>query len=384
MKKTVLLSLVAGALIFAGCGGGGSNDTSTNPEAGQDQNQTQQADTTPPVITNGLAYSVEENSDKNVTLTANEDVNFSMVAKQNFALSGNILTFSAPEYNATAGAINEYNTTVTATDLAGNESNATFVFTVTKRQVNANVEIVPLGDKALTLTDDGRVVGPTGLIWDDVKDRSNIGKTYTEAEQACQGNKRLPFANELLNILNFEKATDPARTTMLEDEFQNPENITEFWAQTQGGKQFYVNVKHGGVSVEDNATAVHAVKCVEGDPAAAHTVTDEGNGVYLDDDTQLEWQKLDQKMTVADMQNACQDPWRLPNINELRSLINPDGSLLTADMNIIPGLMWSNTEFVDINTTNKRNFVVKATEEPLYVNVEPQDQSYYVLCVKEK
>ena len=135
VKNLVSLSLLASlVLIGTGCGGGGGSNTTPDNNR-TENNNTVQKDTTPPVITNQTNYSVEENTERTVTLTANEPVTYSMIEKPNFTLTDATLVFTAPDYNTTAGANNDYNTTVTATDEAGNEANTTFVFTVTKAPV---------------------------------------------------------------------------------------------------------------------------------------------------------------------------------------------------------------------------------------------------------
>ncbi len=385
VKNLVSLSLLASlVLIGTGCGGGGgsSNDTNLPGNNKTDNNSTVQKDTTPPRITNMANYTVEENTAKTIVLTANEDVNFSMPSTPHFNLTDTNLTFSAPDFNTSAGAVNEYNATVIATDAAGNDANKTFNFIVTSRAKG----IVDLGDKDLQSNGDGRIIGPTGLIWDDTEDR--IQRTYNEAEGDCVAPKRLPYANEILNILNFEKASQADHGSLLEDEFTNPKHITEFWVQEQQGKRLFVNVAHGGVGIENNATAVHSVKCVEGQVADDHTIIPQADGTLLDDTTKLVWKPIDQKLAGNDIAGYCTNEWRFPNINELRTLITKDGELYSefgqtgASTDKISDI-WSNTEFQDQNTSvEARLYMINAETLPLYVNVGSKSSSHYVTCVK--
>ncbi len=388
IKNLVSISLLASlVLLSTGCGGGGSSDNNTtipadNNNVDNNESNKTQSDTTPPRITNLATYTVEEDTNKTIHLTANEDVNFSMAPTPHFTLIDANLTFSAPEFNTSTNAVNEYNATVTATDTSGNDTNKTFSFIV----IRAASGVVDLGDKALVRNSDGTVTGPTGLKWDDATDRT--GRTYSQAENDCPAPKRLPLANELLNILNFEKASQADHGSLLEDEFANSHHITEFWAQEQNGKRLFVNVAHGGVGVEENATAIHAVKCVEGDIADDHTITVEADGMLLDETTRLVWKPIDHRLTGNDLEGYCTGEWRFPNINELRTLITKDGELYTefgetGDSTDKISNIWSNTEFQDQNTSiEARLYNINAMSIPLYVNVGSKSSSHYVTCVK--
>ncbi len=389
MKKTVFLSLVAGAIIFAGCGGGGgsSSDNGDGNSTQQPQQTITDTDTTPPIITNQATYTVEEDTNRTITLTTNENnVTFSMNPTPHFTLTDAELLFSAPDYNDTNGANNDYNATVTATDAAGNDTNKTFVFTVSKRMVNATAQVVPVGDKVLRSNGDGRLVGPTGLIW-DVNDTINV--TYNDAQNQCSAPKRVPLANELLNLINYDKASNANHGSLLEDEFNG--QISEYWALEQNGKLLVVNVRNGGVYIENNTTAVHGIKCVEGNSAADHTYSDLGNNIVLDEATQLEWKAFEDRKTIVGDENAtnyCAAPWRFPNINELRTLLQSDGTmdnlLFTTAYNSRPAPSCSGTEYADAaNISSKQNYIIKTSTTPFYVNVAEVGDKNYVTCVKE-
>ena len=114
----------------------------------------------------------------------------------------------------------------------------------------------------------------------------------------------------------------------------------------------------------------------------------------LDATTQLEWKKMytsDRKLMDNNLTtNFCQDPWRFPNINELRTLIDPAtgkvDALLMPEYDSRADNIWSTTKFVDTNISIERNFIIKATSVPFIVNVDIVDgnNKNYTTCVREK
>jgi|GEM_PF-3937284 len=399
VKNILTLSMVASLALFSvGCGGGGSDSNDNN-----NNNNQQQVDQTAPVITTASPIDAVEETNTTVNLTANEaNVTFSIETPDTnntpnyFSLATTTLTFQAPAYDPNGG--NEYNVTVKAADAANNVGQKVLTFNVVEKTYEATVTPVPVGNKDLTRNADGTVTGPAGLLWTDNTDGDKTPRTYDAAKAYCEGlgeGWRMPQSSELINLIDFTKG-DHNNANLLEDEFTNTLTdpaTTVSWAETINGHNMMVNYIAGAGSLGDGVD--HAVKCVKGEKAPAHTFVTENN-ITTDQATQLKWTSVgdptDGNVRHAidgdDAANYCANlavdggGWRLPNINELRSLIN-NNEVPAAIAPSGTTVIWSATEFTNAAANVPQNYVIDLTGDVVYVRSEQTDQTLFVTCVKE-
>ncbi|MCP4752205.1 MAG: DUF1566 domain-containing protein [Proteobacteria bacterium] len=94
-------------------------------------------------------------------------------------------------------------------------------------------------------------------------------------------------------------------------------------------------------------------------PVTAGTLSDNGDGTVSDDVTELIWQqgeggRMNWEAALsycAGLSLAGRTDWRLPNIKELKSLVDFDGKEPAADSSVFQQIhsspYWSSTTFVD-------------------------------------
>ena len=396
VKNILTFSMVASLTLFtAGCGGGGSSN----------QNQTQQMDTTAPAFTNTTSvFKVTEETNSSVTLSAadNSAVTFSINPTPHFLLNNDTLTFSAPVFEDNSS--NEYNISVTAKDTSANATDKVFSFIVEPKK--ASSQIVSVGDKNLTVNGD-KIIGPAGLEW--LNDNAGA-MTYAEAVQYCKdadngSGFRVPRRDEVLNLMDY--TTDDGRT--LENEFSATKSVS--WAQEVNDTYFMVNLNSGAdgeVSEDDvnNGTKTYSVLCVKGRSADPHTfvVSETNNSVVIDQTTNMAWTKattdndatrraidpdanIDPTVNPQKAEDFCPTGYTLPNIAELRSLV--DYSQNTVNTEIIPPvgnkiiIVWSDTKDLTDNTGIDKNFHINATDKGI-ISTDAQTESFFITCVKKQ
>lgn len=187
--------------------------------------------------------------------------------------------------------------------------------------------------QAHTFADDGTVVTDqaTGLAWQKTPD--GLSRNWDNAVAYCealelggQSDWRLPFQRELVTILDHA-AFKPALPAV----FAGASG--QYWSKTpyQGyaGAAWYVSFAYG-VS-EFNATAEsRPVRCVRGQPLADSVFVAQANRVD-DVTTGLTWEKTPSpsgktwEEALAYCEGQTTDgytDWRLPNVMELRTLVD--------------------------------------------------------------
>jgi hypothetical protein len=225
----------------------------------------------------------------------------------------------------------------------------------------------------------------TGLIWevktddDTIHDKDDLynlpdarAQFIAELNDSNFGGYsdwRLPTIKELANIAHRGNS-DPAINT---DFFANTMTSTAYWSDTAAvwkaaDRGWAVDFGSGDVLRNDSGSkgAALLVRAVRGGQLTGNLV-DNGDGTVTDTATGLMWQQLESgMMTWAAALDHCETlslagygDWRLPNINELYSIVHhklePDEGVPLIDSTFFPNAgaapYWSSTTFV--NYTDK-------------------------------
>ena len=192
-----------------------------------------------------------------------------------------------------------------------------------------------------TLIDDNQ----TKLTWQKTLD--DTARSWSDADAYCTGlagssygdrtDWRLPTRQELLSLLAFDSnSVDP-----LIDEFYFPATPADtFWTGTDHGyNYYYVDFSGDGMSYSDPGETLHQVRCVSSPwnylsarPIQRWIETTAGSDAIVEDSlTGLIWQFdatgdssrlwVDALAHCAGLSYAQKNDWRLPDINEMQSLI---------------------------------------------------------------
>ena len=203
----------------------------------------------------------------------------------------------------------------------------------------------------------------TGLMWqqedDDVKRAWQGAMDYCEAlELAGHTDWRLPDEYELQGIVDYGR-NDPAIDTT----YFPGTNSSNYWSSsTHAGSTYhawYVAFHAGYVSYYDKGSSRYA-RCVCGE-STEQSFTDHGDGTVTDNVTGLMWQQEDDDVTRAweyalayceELDLAGYSDWRLPDIKELRSIVDNTRYNPAIDTTYFPGTnlsyyYWSSSTYAD-------------------------------------
>ena len=204
----------------------------------------------------------------------------------------------------------------------------------------------------------------TGITWEESNHSGEIVLTLREASKYCSdlslnnsNNWQLPTAKELLGLVDYSKR-DPA----IDSEFSNinsSSNSIGYWSSssTSGGFEFWVSFSTGNDHFYITQSNKHYVKCAD----LSYSNYKEADfsrdsvGIVIDNNSKLWWQD-DKVVDAKNWQEAidyCEastlggySDWRLPNINELLSIVDYSASGAKLDKvfkNRVYGSYWSST-----------------------------------------
>ena len=271
----------------------------------------------------------------------------------------------------------------------------------------------------------------TGLMWQDDADAKNVKKQWlTDANyDTCKDNNasaacsdtggdtvatycaslnlggytdwRVPSADELAGILDYGR-NNPS----IDPTFQNT-STSHYWSATEHTSHtdaWYVNFYQGYVRYTDlfsNKSSKRYVRCVRGEE---HNTSDRfvTNGdVILDNITGLRWQdNTDTEEKELSWQAAIEyceslslcgkDNWRLPNINELKSIIdytrgNPAiaPEFTHVGFGFLSREYWSSTGLTsDENRAWSIGFIHGMTNTYSKIPISGDDTKNFVRCVQ--
>lgn len=192
------------------------------------------------------------------------------------------------------------------------------------------------------------------------KNTANAGNGF-----AGRTNWRMPSIGELNSRANYS-ASNPAA---LPGEFPGS-TLNMIWSSTEyANHSTFAHVAEGIVGTNYQNGKGHAggfVVCVSGPAQAAHVFTDNGDSTITDTSTNLLWQKCATGLSGSSCStgsassqswssalNTCKaltlagKSWRLPNVNELRSILDYATTGPVIDATAFPGTpssaFWSST-----------------------------------------
>jgi hypothetical protein len=209
----------------------------------------------------------------------------------------------------------------------------------------------------------------TGLVW-EVKTAANKDTTYTWenalnfAENLTLGgfsDWRLPTVKELSSIINRGRVNPAINTTYFASTASDYYWSATAWADGSG-QVWAVKFNDGRVPILDDMSTSNSfyVRAVRGEKLTYGGFIDNGDGTVTDMSTGLMWQQDTEIATWSWTQalDYCETlelgdytDWRLPNINELQSLLDYGKVNMSIDSGAFPNTSntsyWSSTTHAD-------------------------------------
>ena len=212
----------------------------------------------------------------------------------------------------------------------------------------------------------------TGLIWQQTisttkQNWSNAGSYCSALIYAGYSDWRVPTPQELLTIVDNSKYKPATNTTYFPKTPSSDDAI--FWSsstQVNDTSKAWELVISSGKATYYYKTNSDYVRCVRGKslPSSSfNSMTVNDDVIVTDTKTGLVWQKTCDTINTKTWQHAldyCENltyagysDWRLPNKNELASLINYEKYNMASDFPDMPGneYFWSSSTLVDNKDT---------------------------------
>ncbi len=178
---------------------------------------------------------------------------------------------------------------------------------------------------------------------------------------------RLPTQKEILSITDYSTILPAMNTDYFPSIELNPRDSNIYWLSAgipNRNLAWASYASMGGIGIEDKGNS-YRVRAVRGGIVSVQTVSDNYDGIVKDDRTELEWMKCPYGQTYdlsADSCNgtalelkweealaACEnltaygfDDWRLPNVNELVSIL---------DYSVNYGVLVIGTNYFELGST---------------------------------
>jgi len=383
------------------------------------------SDTTAPTIPTGLTATAISSSQINLSWTASTD-NVGVTGYKIYRDGSHVDSTISTSYSDTElSASTQYCYTVSAYDAAGNESNqssqdcattdppgvATFKVPdtgQTKCYDNSDEIVCPqpgesfygqdanynINPPSYTDYGDGTVTdNVTSLMWQ--KEDDNTTRTWDDANTYCNdltiasySDWRLPSAMELMSIVDYGSYNPSIDTT-----YFSGMNASRYWSSTtpaiNSSNAYNVNFYNGYVPSNYKSDDYY-VCCVRGGDYVTGDFTDNGDGTVTDGNTGLMWQQgeggqkaWEDAITYCEGSSlAGYTDWRLPNIKELRSIINDSIYDPAIDTNYFPdahaSYYWSSTT----NTGSSSSAWFVSFYYGYVSNFYDKTIDYYVRCIR--
>ena len=189
--------------------------------------------------------------------------------------------------------------------------------------------------------DNDNIVKVGKRTWQDAPENASADYTYGEAEDYCnnldyagQSDWRVPNRHELSEIVNYGKSHSSNPT--IDDIFQNvlkgnywtKEEVIGHAGNVLTNEAFVVNFTDGVSYALDRGTK-SGVRCVRGEQLVYKDyINKDADDIYRDPKTGFMWAKPAGPESMPQAKERCEslvfggyDDWRLPNINELHTIM---------------------------------------------------------------
>jgi hypothetical protein len=238
----------------------------------------------------------------------------------------------------------------------------------------------------------------TSLMWQDDNATYEMSKNFEDATSYCDEliigqyeDWRVPSLDELFTIVDINKTNPALKNGLLYLSAQSywSSDIYENNQTLAMGINFYDG--SDGISYK---TTSRALKCVRGNSIAKTTYTRvDGQNLVSNDNNQTLWQDdeiVDSRfLTFDEAKTYCNDlnlsnhtNWRLPDITELRSIVDRENSnpaIKSAFSNSVNGFFWSSSEYAP---NQEKIWSILFTDGNDYQHLK-SDRGY-VRCIKNQ
>ena len=373
------------------------------------------AQTITDIVTNDTADDGPKfTSDANISILENRQLNFNVKAdgavkynidgddKMRFDLNkttGKLLFLNfLPDFEASSDKNhdNNYSIAILATDDQNYSSTQNMIIEIkndpSDDQTDSNrIKIYKTGDKndgivegqsfgddrnfTLDIVGSDRIIKIGDRIWQDSPDNKKADYTFEEAQNYCDdlnygeiSDWRVPNRHELYEIVNYGYANTQKPT--IDDIFENAlktnywtsQNVVDYGNNILTNEAFAVYFVNGA-SYSLKRDQKFAVRCVSGKKLEFNEiVTKDGDDIYRDEKTALEWTSPLEHQTLLDAKKRCEnlkfggfDDWRLPNINELHTIMPTYGENFLLD-ETRSGPFWATTKLDDTHGRYIENY----------------------------
>ena len=252
----------------------------------------------------------------------------------------------------------------------------------------------------------------TGLTWevktddDSIHDVDNL-YTWQEAQDGLiaqlnsdnfggHSDWRLPTIKELFSIAH-KGLENPA---IDQDYFQSiiSSDSDGYWASTayfdDPLSAWQIRFMYGDIYHKDRSESNYA--CAVRGAQNSSSLVDNGDGTVTDTATGLMWQQDESDAMTweaaltycEDLELAGHDDWRLPNVNELQTVIDYNAYEPAIDTSFFPGAMpqyyWSSTTYEENDDTDNNAWNVFFSNGDLYTtDMSGKSNSAYVRAVRD-
>jgi len=249
---------------------------------------------------------------------------------------------------------------------------------------------------SFTVSPDGQTVtdNVSSLMWQ--REDDGTPRTWANAISYCEGLTLAGYANwRLPNEYELQSIVDYGRKSPAIDPVAFPGTYGWYWSSSTCVEPSFIFFRWGvhfywgqvGFEWKDDT---YYVRCVRGEETFPSSFTDNLDGTVTDNATGLMWQQEDDNQT-RNWESAlayCEDrdlgghvDWRLPDVKELRSIVDNTRYHLAIDPVAFAGTeqtyYWSSSTYAYY--TNYAWYVYFGSG---YVNNNYKTFTYYVRCVR--
>ena len=234
----------------------------------------------------------------------------------------------------------------------------------------------------------------TTYIWSDAK-------AYCQSLNLAGKNWRLPNVNELVNLVDYSKSNTFIDTNIFPN--TKPQSYWSLTTLPQDISSAWIVLFDYGYLLFSYNTNNYYVRCVSNDAETTKTFSDNNDGTVIDNSTKLIWQKcsagqgtstgncntgsiigyswLNAISYCENLNLGNRSDWRLPNINELRSIVDYSSfQSPSIDTNIFPITQsndyWSSSS---ASTENGRAWFISF--DGGYTDYGNKTSNSYIRCV---